>query len=424
MTLYFTEKDIEQIISKHSELLEEGLVLIGRQVSVGGLRVDLLFKDRFGETLVVELKRGTIKRKHVGQIMEYSGSLYEGKPVRLMLVGNRVPRSFQRSLEYHGIEWRELSEEKLLRFLIANDRPLLERLRKERLTTISIVPPIKVDKQSQRTSSKYDPAWIKIFENVGGPKTILDRARAGEIVFVPANILRKHGERGNWAGMVVLSRRGVVRPRWAMAHVRALKNTLPPYIYPKEQFKFSMTTREGELALRIELIPPSAPGKPKTKVEVYEFSGALGDAEKSLNVGMYRQAIKEYGTVIEQLFRQLYREYLPNLSYSDKEKIINYERKIGSSINKFTIGQWLGLFREAHLFKAVFQDKKKRAKDKCFIFFTPTVIDIINTLRNKCTHPDDDVFYIEIDYDIKHVAYFVKSAVLCILLELNIFPKR
>lgn len=154
MTLFLTERDMEQIISKHSELIEEGLVLIGRQVSIGGLRVDLLFRDRFGETLVVELKRGTIKREHVGQIMEYSGSLYEGKPVRLMLVGNRVPPSFQRSLEYHGIEWRELREEKLLRFLEVKDRPLLERLRRERVATIPAMFPTKVGEQ--RFPSKVD----------------------------------------------------------------------------------------------------------------------------------------------------------------------------------------------------------------------------------------------------------------------------
>ena len=107
--LLLSEGDLEEILSSHPILIEEGLTLLGKQVSVGRLRVDLLFRDRFGDTLVVELKRGVIKREHVGQIMEYSGSLYEGKPVRLMLVGSRVPPSFKRSLEYHGIEWRELS---------------------------------------------------------------------------------------------------------------------------------------------------------------------------------------------------------------------------------------------------------------------------------------------------------------------------
>lgn len=148
MTLFFTEKDMEEIVSKHPELIEEGLVLVGRQESLGDMRVDLLFKDRFGETLVVELKRGAIKREHVGQAMEYFGTLYDGKPVRLMLVGNRVPPSFQRSLEYHGIEWRELNEEKLLHFLEVNDQPLLEKLGRARTATIPATPPESYEKYS------------------------------------------------------------------------------------------------------------------------------------------------------------------------------------------------------------------------------------------------------------------------------------
>lgn len=152
--LLFSESDLEEILATHPILIEEDLALLGRQVSVGRLRVDLLFRDRFGDTLIVEMKRGPIRREHVGQIMEYSGSLYDGKPIRLMLIGNRVPPSFQRSLEYHGIEWRELSEEKLLRFLGANDEPLLKRLGVERPAMISTKPPAIVDKV--RPVSKVD----------------------------------------------------------------------------------------------------------------------------------------------------------------------------------------------------------------------------------------------------------------------------
>lgn len=99
-----SESDLEEVLAGHPILIEEGLTLLGRQVSVGKLRVDLLFRDRFGDTLIIELKRGTKRREHVGQIMGYSRSLYDGKPVRLMLVGSRVSPSFQRSLKYHGIE--------------------------------------------------------------------------------------------------------------------------------------------------------------------------------------------------------------------------------------------------------------------------------------------------------------------------------
>lgn len=67
-----SEGDLEEILASHTVLIEEGLSLLGTQVSIGNLRVDLLFRDRFGDTLIVELKRGTIRREHVGQIMELS----------------------------------------------------------------------------------------------------------------------------------------------------------------------------------------------------------------------------------------------------------------------------------------------------------------------------------------------------------------
>ncbi|MFH0748720.1 MAG: endonuclease NucS domain-containing protein [Candidatus Bathyarchaeota archaeon] len=114
--MFLSEGDIEDILVRHSALIEDGLTLLGRQVWVGKLRVDLLFRDGMGDVLVVEVKKGVIKREHVGQIMQYFGSIYNGKPVRLMLIGNRVPPAFRSSLEYHGIEWRELNEETLRQF--------------------------------------------------------------------------------------------------------------------------------------------------------------------------------------------------------------------------------------------------------------------------------------------------------------------
>jgi len=153
--LFFTESDMEEIIAKYPVLIEDQLTLLGRQVSLGNLRVDLLFRDRLGDTLVVELKKGVIKREHIGQIMEYSGTLYDEKPVRLMLVGNRVPQSFRRSLEYHGIEWREITQERFTQFLRQNDRPLLERLQKVRPSVV--IYKLKPHKLSKRGMKEVSP---------------------------------------------------------------------------------------------------------------------------------------------------------------------------------------------------------------------------------------------------------------------------
>lgn len=40
-----SEGDLEEILARHPILIEEGLTLLGRQVSIGNLRVDLLSRD-------------------------------------------------------------------------------------------------------------------------------------------------------------------------------------------------------------------------------------------------------------------------------------------------------------------------------------------------------------------------------------------
>ena len=50
------ERTFEDIICKYPELIEEKLSFKGRQVIVKGKRVDVLFEDRYGQQLIVEVK--------------------------------------------------------------------------------------------------------------------------------------------------------------------------------------------------------------------------------------------------------------------------------------------------------------------------------------------------------------------------------
>ena len=103
-----SEKQVEDILCKYPELIEEGLSFKGRQIRLYGNRIDILFEDKFGQKLIVELKAGPIDRKHIGQVMEYEGAVLSEKDptARIMLLGNRVPPNFRKALDHHGIEWR------------------------------------------------------------------------------------------------------------------------------------------------------------------------------------------------------------------------------------------------------------------------------------------------------------------------------
>ena len=123
------ESQFEDIVTKYPNLIEDGLSLMGRQVRINGKYIDILFKDRLGQKLIVELKKGSILRKHIGQLLDYEGFLLspDDPTIRVMLVGNRVPNNLRRALDHHGFEWKELQVINLKKFLIEKeDRDLLE----------------------------------------------------------------------------------------------------------------------------------------------------------------------------------------------------------------------------------------------------------------------------------------------------------
>ncbi|OGU13098.1 MAG: hypothetical protein A2076_07425 [Geobacteraceae bacterium GWC2_53_11] len=133
------EKNFENVLHRYPELIEDGLKFSGRQVSVGGKFVDLLFVDRFGQKLIIELKKGVIKREHIAQLLDYEGHFLttDNPNIRVMLIGNRVPMNLRNALDHHGFEWKEITVSQLISFLIdKNDTELLEEFKDEQTTPI------------------------------------------------------------------------------------------------------------------------------------------------------------------------------------------------------------------------------------------------------------------------------------------------
>jgi hypothetical protein len=148
------ESTFESILAKYPELIEERLSLLGRQVSLGRKHVDLLFQDRHGQRLIVELKKGPILREHVAQVMDYEGHFLtpDDPTPRVMLIGNRVPENFRRSLDHHGIEWREIPVALLISHLrSAQDQDLLALVAPEDSTAI---PTARGRSESQRETPR------------------------------------------------------------------------------------------------------------------------------------------------------------------------------------------------------------------------------------------------------------------------------
>jgi hypothetical protein len=152
------EKHFEDVLSRYPDLIESGLKFIDRQINVGGKFADLLFEDRFGQKLIIELKKGVIKREHMAQLLDYEGHFLspENPNVRVMLIGNRVPPNISKSLDHHGFEWKEITEETLKQHLQkVNDSELLSFFDdiEEKLQS-SLITTSKEAKQSSKKGSR------------------------------------------------------------------------------------------------------------------------------------------------------------------------------------------------------------------------------------------------------------------------------
>ena len=78
-----TEQLLEGTLVKNPDLLIPGLRLVGRQTPTEGGPLDLLGVDEEGRLVVFELKRGTLSRDAVAQIIDYTSDLDSKSDVEL-----------------------------------------------------------------------------------------------------------------------------------------------------------------------------------------------------------------------------------------------------------------------------------------------------------------------------------------------------
>lgn len=69
------EENLENWIEGDPTLLEQGLEIVGRQVHVDGGYLDLLGLNPQGQWVVIELKRGDVRREALTQVLDYAASI-------------------------------------------------------------------------------------------------------------------------------------------------------------------------------------------------------------------------------------------------------------------------------------------------------------------------------------------------------------
>jgi hypothetical protein len=120
------EKVLQKTLERYPQLIEPGLKFLRKEGPPAGegrdRRLDLLFSDASGRRLLVELKKGAILDRDVGQLLRYAGKLLledvTEAPLRKMLIGTRVAPNLRAGLEHCGVECKELDLVDMQNFLI------------------------------------------------------------------------------------------------------------------------------------------------------------------------------------------------------------------------------------------------------------------------------------------------------------------
>lgn len=122
----FAEKDMQDILVQHPEIIEEGMVFCAKEQVLYGRRIDIRLKDKNGNDVIVELKNTEITYEHIGQLIWYTGALIrEGKKIpRSILIGRKVHPVLQTAFNHFGIEWRAFEPVVLIEALREKKSPL------------------------------------------------------------------------------------------------------------------------------------------------------------------------------------------------------------------------------------------------------------------------------------------------------------
>ena len=107
------ESDMEDLLANFPEdfFPGKGFKLEGRQQSFAGVgRFDLLFEDRLGSKILIELKASTAKVDVAYQLAKYKDELENRgeKRVVMWVVAPQIPKSVRDVLDHIGVEFSEI----------------------------------------------------------------------------------------------------------------------------------------------------------------------------------------------------------------------------------------------------------------------------------------------------------------------------
>lgn len=186
---------------------EEGLRLVARQYSVGKYRFDLLFEDRHGGKLVVELQCGILDRTHMFKILDYCDEFRERNPsefVEPMIIANIIPPERKRRLAHRGVSYREIPETEFAGGIV----PTVDSHSAEAIVRHERAPTQATRRYSASvTNSSLEMARIPSIDVAGYTRSEIDDLRAAILCFYQV-VLQCKTTREAEAGKILRQSRG------------------------------------------------------------------------------------------------------------------------------------------------------------------------------------------------------------------------
>jgi RecB family endonuclease NucS len=109
LNLIGSEEDMGNYIYENPDVIEDGFKPIAREKSISNGIIDILGKDKNGNIVVLELKRGRATLDAVSQLKRYTDNLSEeNRNLRGILVAPSVTESAFKLLTGYGLEFREV----------------------------------------------------------------------------------------------------------------------------------------------------------------------------------------------------------------------------------------------------------------------------------------------------------------------------
>lgn len=124
-----------------------------------------MFTDSLGRLLVIELKKGTLSRDAIPQVLDHFGSTKSQNPDRIvegMVIANRIPPERKATLENFHIECREIPEQRFRE--VADEKGYAFRSEQAERTVFAAATTEPVSELGKSSAAALPPpdGWAKI----------------------------------------------------------------------------------------------------------------------------------------------------------------------------------------------------------------------------------------------------------------------